>query len=125
MRYRSKFLSLLATMAVLALALAIGPVNAQLLVVESRYRVVDVDRTENRIGVALPDANPHETQTWVYIKPDTRASMRTYHGDGYFRDHQLSTTELLNAVERREGSLIKIHGGRDWDGSIDAKAVWL
>lgn len=99
--------------------------SAQLVVVESQYRVVEVDRAENRIGVALPDANPGVEQTWVYIKPDTRGSMRHYQGDGLFRDEQLSTTGILDAAAAREGQLIKIHGGRDWDGSINAKAVWM
>ena len=114
---------------ILALMVFLGssvqPVDAQLVLVESQYRIVDVDHTENRIGVALPDADPDVAQTWVYVKPDTRASKRVYHGDGFFRDEQLSTNGLMDAVENREGELIKVHGGRDWDGSIDAKTIWM
>ncbi|MCA9776915.1 MAG: hypothetical protein KC800_09375 [Candidatus Eremiobacteraeota bacterium] len=125
MKYISKFAPMLMMATVLAFFTSVQPANAQLILVESQYRVVEVDQAENRIGVALPDANPNETQTWVYVKPETRSSMRKYYGDGYFRDEQLSTNGLMNAVEQREGSLIKVHGGRDWDGSIDAKTIWL
>lgn len=110
---------------IMAFFTSVQPAEAQLILVESKYRIVEVDQVENRIGVALPDANPNETQTWVYVKPETRASMREYYGNGTFRDEQLSTNGLMNVVDKREGQLIKVHGGRDWDGSIDAKTIWL
>lgn len=100
-------------------------VEAQLISVESQYRIVEVDRTENRIGIALPDASPNERQNWVYIKPDTRGSMRQYMGNGTFRDESMSPNGVLNAAEDRVGGLIKINGGRDFDGSIDAKKIWM
>lgn len=99
--------------------------NAQIVLVESKYRIVEVDKFENRIGVALPDANPNKVQTWVYIKSDTRASKRTYHNNGFFRDEQLTPNGILSAAARNEGDLIKVNGGRDWDGSIDAKTIWM
>lgn len=101
------------------------PANAQLLLVESKYRVVDVDKSENRIRVALPGDNPNVGQNWVYIDTDTRGSMRTYHGNGTFSDELLTPNGILNAAAAREGELIKISGGRDWDGSINAKSVWM
>lgn len=100
-------------------------VEAQLVTVESQYRIVEVDRAENRIGIALPDANPNERQNWVYIKPDTRASMRQYMGNGTFRDESMTPNGVMNAAETHVGELIKINGGRDFDGSIDAKKVWM
>lgn len=100
-------------------------VEAQLISVESQYRIVEVDRFENRIGVALPDADPNTRQNWVYIKSDTRASMRHSLGNGVFRDETMSPNGVLNAAESRVGGLMKINGGRDFDGSIDAKKVWM
>ena len=100
-------------------------VEAQLVSVESQYRIVEVDRMENRIGIALPDASPNERQNWVYIKSDTRGSMRQYMGNGTFRDEHMSPNGVLNAAESRVGGLIKINGGRDFDGSIDAKKIWM
>ena len=43
-----------------------------MLKVDSKYRIVTVDRPGQRIGVALEDANPKERQSWVYIKPHHR-----------------------------------------------------
>lgn len=100
-------------------------VEAQLLVVDSKYRIVEVDRAEQRIGVALEDADPNETQTWVYVKPDTRSSLRTHHGNGLFRDENLSFNGILDVAAKREGGFFKVHGGRDFDGSIDAKTIWF
>ncbi len=101
------------------------PAQAQLVMVESQYRIVEVDRAENRIGIALPDADPNERQNWVYIKPDTAASMRQSLGNGAFRDEAMTPNGVLDAAESRRGGLIKINGGRDFDGSIDAKKVWM
>lgn len=120
-----KKLSILAVILTAATLFGIDAAEAQLVLVESKYRIVEVDQFENRIGVALPDANPNEVQTWVYVKSDTRASKRNYTGNGYYRDEQLTPNGVLNAAERREGELIKVHGGRDFDGSIDAKAIWM
>jgi hypothetical protein len=99
--------------------------EAQLIVVEDKYRIVNVDRAGQRIGVAKPSAKPNVRQTWVYIKPSTTAAMRSYYGNGLFRDEQLSFNGIFNAAEQRKGQVIKIHGGRDFDGSIDAKKVWF
>lgn len=100
-------------------------VEAQLISVESQYRIVEVDRSENRIGIALPDADPNERQNWVYIKPDTLGSMRQYMGNGTFRDERMSGNGLMDAAASRVGGLVKINGGRDFDGSIDAKKIWM
>lgn len=101
------------------------PAEAQLVMVESKYRIVEVDRAENRIGIALPDASPSETQNWVYIKPDTSASMRQNLGNGTFRDETMTPNGVMDAAQSRIGGMMKVNGGRDFDGSIDAKKVWM
>lgn len=117
--------NLVLTLLVAGAALSSGQIaEAQLVVVTSPYRVVSVDRAQQRIGVALPDANPNKRQTWIYVKPDTRASMRKRAGNGFF-DEQMSFNGIFDAAQARKGSLIKVHGGRDFDGSIDAKTVWF
>ena len=100
-------------------------VEAQIVDVESQYRIVEVDRAENRIGIALPDAAPNERQNWVYIKSDTRGSMRHKMGNGAFKDEVMTPNGMLDAAQSRIGGLMKINGGRDFDGSIDAKKIWL
>ena len=101
------------------------PAEAQLIKVDSKYRIVTVDVPGQRIGVALPDANPKERQSWVYIKPSTEASMRKYYGDGFFKDEKMSFNGIFNAAEQRVGKMFRIKGGRDFDGSINAKKVWF
>lgn len=108
-----------------ALIVCAEPSTAQLLYVTGRYRVVDVDPAGGRIGVALPNANPHHRQNWVYIKPKTRVVKREYLGDGTFRDEFITYQGVWKAMERHVGDVIKVHGGRDWDGSINAEKIWM
>jgi hypothetical protein len=107
------------------LFVGVQPVEAQLVIVDAKYRIVEVDRSENRIGVALPDATGNERQNWVYIKPDTRASRRQSTGNGTFRDEAMTPQGVMNAAEVRIGQMMKINGGRDFDGSVNAKKVWM
>ena len=114
--------------AALAICLAGGmtqSAEAQLIVVEDTYRIVEVDDQENRIGIANPDANPNVTQNWVYVEADTKASARQY-TNGLFSDRVYTDTEqIIDLAELHEGELFKLNGGRDWDGSIDASKIWL
>jgi len=68
----------LVALALTPLLTATQPAEAQLVLVNSRYRIVTVDRADQRVGVALPDADPDVRQSWVYIKPSTRISYRRY-----------------------------------------------
>ena len=100
--------------------------QAQMVLVESRYRIVKVDPAENRIGVALEDANPNKVQTWVRVDIDTRGSVREYiRRTRSFRDRQLGPKSILNVAAQNRGDLIKVKGGRGWDGNITAKTVWM
>jgi hypothetical protein len=112
----------------MAICLAGGmtqPAEAQLVVVEDTYRIVEVDDQENRIGIAKPDADPNVRQNWVYVEADTKAAARHYQ-NGLFHDRVYSDTEqIIDLAEMHEGELFKLNGGRDWDGSIDASKIWL
>lgn len=99
------------------------PARSQLLLVTGRYRVVQVDRRHQRIGIALRDANPNVRQNWVYIKESTKIVKREYLGHGAFRDEFLTFDGFFHSI--RKGTLLKVYGGRDWDGSINAKKIWL
>jgi hypothetical protein len=109
----------------LAWSLSAPAANAQLLLATGRYRVVSVDRAEQRFGVALPDDSPKVRQTWVYLKPDTVMVRRNYAGNGYFKDEFITYNAMYDVLNNQKGKLIKIHGGRDWDSSIDAKKIWM
>ncbi|MFA5504590.1 MAG: hypothetical protein WC314_03090 [Vulcanimicrobiota bacterium] len=101
------------------------PAEAQILKVNSKYRIVTVDRPGQRIGVALPKADPRVRQSWVYIRPDTASSMQKHYGNGYYKNHQLSFNEIFSTAEQRVGQFMSVKGGRDFDGSINAKKVWF
>lgn len=117
-----RFLTFLLALAVLA---PVGVAQAQLLYVTGKYRVVSVDHSDNRFAVALPDADPNERQNWVYIEDDTRMAVREYYPNGTFRDRIITSEGILDVLSRHVGEVVKVHGGRDWDGSIDAKALWM
>lgn len=105
-----------------ALALAALPAHSQILLVTGDYRVVSVDQDNWRIGVALADANPNRRQNWVYITPDTRIALRVWKGRWY-RDEVIGLNRFFEIV--RKGQRLRVHGGRDWDGTIKAKKIWM
>lgn len=125
MKHKLVQMLIVATVLVGGVGLSQQTAEAQLIKVESSYRIVTVDRPGQRIGVALPDADPKERQSWVYIKPHTEASMRKYYGDGFFKDEKMSFNGIFDACDQRVGKLFKVKGGRDFDGSINAKKVWF
>lgn len=97
--------------------------QAQILMVTGDYRVTHVDRDEQRIGIALRDDDPNVRQNWVYVKSDTVIIRRIWLRGGAFRDERMSFNGFFDYV--RKGTKLRVHGGRDWDGSIDAKKIWL
>lgn len=105
------------------LLLGLAPAQAQLVIVTGEYRVTEVDRTGQRVGVALRDANPNKRQNWVYISPETKIVQRRFLSGGVFRDEQMGFNGFFDYV--RKGTKFRVEGGRDWDNSIHAKKLWL
>ncbi len=112
----------LVLVALLALATGSTPARAQILLVTGDYRVVDLDQSKNRIGVALPESKPEVRQNWVYIKLETEVVKR-HQKDGWTRDEMLKPEEIWAALHK--GDMIRVQGGRGWDGSITAKSIWF
>lgn len=110
-------------LAVFLVALATGWAQAQILMVTGDYRVTDVDRAGQRVGIALREDDPNERQNWLYIKPDTKIVKRNFYRNGTFRDEVMTFNGFFDYVQK--GTLLRVHGGRDWDGSIDAKKIWM
>ena len=100
-----------------------SPAQAQILSVTGDYRVTDVDRGQQRIGIALRDDNPNHRENWVYIKPDTRIILRQFIGHGAFKDYDISFNEAWTVIHK--GTKLRVHGGRDWDRSIVAYKIWM
>lgn len=97
--------------------------EAQILLVTGNYRIVELDQSNQRVGVALPEAKPDHTQNWIYLEANTEIVKRESSGDGWFKDERLTYDGFFNAV--RPGDMMKIHGGRRWDGGITAKKIWM
>lgn len=98
--------------------------QAQIILTTGEYRVVVVDKAEQRLGIAELEANPNRRQNWVYVKYNTELMKRVNPNpdDGEFRYEKVPWIEFFNDIKK--GSLITVHGGRDWDRSIDAKKIW-
>lgn len=103
--------------------LTAAPAQSQLLSVTGEYRVVEVDRAEQRVGVALRDADPDKRQNWVVIKPGTKIIQRKFLKGGVFRDEVMTFNGFFDYVKK--GTKFRVEGGRDWDRSIHAKKIWL
>lgn len=89
--------------------------GAQMLLVTSEYRVTEIDEENLRFGVALPESKGAETQNWVYL--EAKSSIHT------LRSGDLDYARFLQVV--KPGRVVKVHGGRRWDGGISGKEVWL
>ncbi len=107
--------------ALCTLATASSPARAQILLVTSDYRVVDLDQDKNRIGVALPESKPNVRQNWVYVRLETEV-VRRQEKDGWIRDEILKPEEIWTSIQK--GDVIRVQGGRGWDGSITARSIW-
>ena len=103
--------------------LVVGPASAQILMVTGDYRVVDTDRGEHRIGIALREDDPNVRQNWVYVDEKTEVVVRKYVGGGAFRDQKMTADQAWPLLKK--GRKVRVHGGRDWDGSIVAKKIWM
>lgn len=115
---------LVGLLAVTALFLLVATAaQAQLILVTSEYQVTHVDRAKQRIGVAIKGDDPDRRQNWVYVKSNTVINHRVWLGDGSFRDETMDWSTFFSYIHK--GSIIKVHGGRDWNMSIDAKEIWV
>lgn len=114
-----------ATFALLGLTTVPGPQvsQAQLLLVTGDYRVTEVDQDNQRFGVALPEARPDVTQNWVYVEPKTDIHRRMTNKEGWHKEESLDYYQFFRAV--KPGLMLKVHGGRRWDGAISGKSLWM
>lgn len=119
---KGRFVAVLGVCALL-LVLVAGVAQAQILMVTGNYRITHVDRAEQRIGIALRDANPNVRQNWVYVKADTQIVKRVWRADGSSKDENWGWNQFFEYAKK--GTLVRVHGGRDWNGTIDAKKIWL
>lgn len=100
-----------------------GPVSAQLVTVKADYVVVEKDAENQRVGIRLPEADPNKRQNWIYVKATTKFVKRTNLGNQTFRDEILTYDGFFKTVKK--GDTLRVNGGRGWDGTITAKAIYF
>lgn len=110
-------------LSIVALLFLFTLAQAQIMIVKGDYRVTEVDRSGQRVGIALRDANPNVRQNWVYVKPETKIVKRVFYKNGTFKDTYPTFNDFFDYV--RKGTQLKVEGGRDWDKSIHAKKIWF
>jgi hypothetical protein len=97
--------------------------QAQLLYVTGDYVVTEQVRSRERIGVALQDANNGgKTQNWLWLKPETKVVLRHWTGSTFW-DEELSYERAWQVLT--PGRKFRLHAGRDWDGTLVAKKIWM
>ncbi len=105
--------------------LLLVPVQAQLLTVTGEFRIVKLSRDQQRIGVARVEDDPRVRQNWIYIKHDTIIHQKIVTQNGETKEIILDRDQLWEAMKPYIGKVMKVHGGRDWNGTIDAKDIWF
>ena len=105
--------------------LLLGTTNAQMLTVTGEFRIVTLDSKKMRIGVARVEDDPKVRQNWIYVKHDTIIRQRIRTRSGQTKEKILHRDDLWATMKPYIGAVMKVHGGRDWDGSIDAKDIWF
>ena len=118
-----KKLLLSATLAMLGLIVVPGPRSsqAQLLLVTGDYRITEMDEDNQRFGVALPEARPDVTQNWCYVEPKTDILHKVTNSQGWSKEEKLNYYQFFKNAKK--GTMVRIHGGRRWDGGITAKSL--
>lgn len=99
------------------------PAGAQLLLVTGEYRITEFQQDNERFGVAVPEANPNVTQNWVYMSTKTNVQLRHTNSEGWHKDETLNFYQFFEKA--RKGEILKVSGGRRWDGAISAKTIWM
>jgi hypothetical protein len=114
------------TIALMTLALFVSlgarPLSAQMVLVDNEYYVTEMRPGKNEFGVALKKGE--YTKNWVHVRNDTRISHRVWLGQGRgFQDRIISPSRLWSVL--RLGMKVRVAGGRNWDGSCNAKQIWF
>ena len=95
--------------------------QAQLILAKGEYRIVELDKPNQRFGIAQLEAKPDRRQNWVYVKATTKFRKRTQLDEETFRVQKFTYDEFFATIKK--GDIVKVKGGRGWTGSITAKEV--
>jgi hypothetical protein len=99
------------------------PAHAQLLSVTGDYRVTQLDPQHQRFGVAILKDDPHVTQNWVYVQPSTEIHYRLTSPGGWSKQESMNYYQFF--AQAHVGNVVRIRGGRRWDGGISCKTLFI
>ncbi|MBS2036222.1 hypothetical protein JST97_14625 [bacterium] len=86
-------------------------------VTKANYIVKNVYMDRNAVGVDLVQNGAKEERTEVRIQKDTKCYWVRQN-----KDKPMSVQSFMNNLHK--GTRIRVTGGRDWDGKINAYEVW-
>lgn len=108
----------------LLLIVLIAPVRAQVLTVDSNYRIVTLKPDEHGFDIQLVSEADHtDAQNWVYFKIETKIYQEIIRDDGSRKVFEVSPKKFFQIA--KVGDIVRVQGGRDWDMSIAAYKIWL
>ena len=97
--------------------------NAALLNVDTTYRITEVKADERVFGIALMSDDPDVTQNDVYFEADSKCYREMRFSNGTRKEIPVTIEKFFKLIKR--GDVVKVKGGRDWDGSIRVYSVRL
>ena len=86
----------------------------------ANYVVTKLYRERKAIGVDLVQNGPEKIRTEIRINKDAKC-YRVHPGGG--KDTPLTVDAFYNSLHK--GSRVRVNGGRDWDGKINASDLWV
>lgn len=98
----------------LVLLTAVG--GAALINVDTDYRVTEIKKEERIFGIAILTDNPNETQNEVYFGADTHCYREMRFANGTMKEIPVTIERFFKILKK--GDIVRVKGGRDWDGAI-------
>ncbi len=97
-----------------------GVATAALINVDkANYIVTKVYNDRNAFGVDLVQNGAKEVRTEIRLNDDAKCYW--IRGNGA-KDKPLSVSGFMSSIKK--GTRVRVTGGRDWDGKINASEVW-
>lgn len=97
--------------------------SAALVEVDTTYRVTKIKHQDRTFGIALLQDDPEDTQNEVWVEENTKIWRVLKLKDGTTKEVPMTTAKFF--VNLRKGDILRVHAGRDWDGSLHAYEIWL
>ena len=74
-------------------------------------------------GIALMQDDPNVSQNDVYLDGDTKIVRTIRFNNGLTKDYPMNEIKFFSILKK--GDVLRIHAGRDWDGSLHAYQIWM